>query len=102
MAGRHGAAGGPRPSRRNDIEEASIRLPSQVTWNTLMTLCPSDEKLARLLADTLSTAERDASRGTWKDALLPGTARPLDRDPEPRDVAARRASVSGLREPKKR
>ena len=25
-----------------------------------MTLCPSDEELARLLADALSTAERDA------------------------------------------
>ena len=41
-----------------------------------MTPCPSDEKLTGLLADALSTAERDALRGTWKDA-------PLARDGSP-------------------
>ena len=54
-------AGGPRPSCRNQGrgKRASVFHP-RCPRNTLMTLCPSDEKLTGLLADALSTAERDA------------------------------------------
>ena len=46
--------------RRNQGRGSEHRSSSQVPRNTLMTLCPSDEKLTGLLADALSTAERDA------------------------------------------
>src|SRR5437660_11203139 len=39
---------------------ASIGLSSEVPRNTHMPFCPSAEKLTGLLADALSTAERDA------------------------------------------
>src|SRR4051794_36627521 len=39
---------------------ASCGLSSQARRSTLMTFCPTDEKLAGLLADVLSPADRDA------------------------------------------
>src|SRR5690348_7519309 len=39
---------------------ASIGLSSLAPRSTLVTFCPSDESFARLLADALSTKERDA------------------------------------------
>ena len=59
MPRRHGPpAGRVRPvvSRR---EEANHGLPSQVTRDTLMIPCPSDEELTGLLAGALSAAEGD-------------------------------------------
>src|SRR5262249_37630463 len=53
--------GGPRPPCRNQGrgKRASVFHP-RCRRNALMTCCPSDEKLTGLLADALSTAERDA------------------------------------------
>src|SRR5205085_12233657 len=58
---RPGAPWGPRPSCRNQgrWRRASVFHP-RCRRNTRMTFCPSDEELTGLLADALSTAERDA------------------------------------------